>query len=75
LTAAEISVFAAASLSDALRDLAARHAKATGDTVPLNFGASSSRARWHLHPGTPPATSSPSDFEFSRLSKTKSPSF
>lgn len=41
LTAAEINVFAAASLSDALRDLAALQAKATGDIVRLNLGASS----------------------------------
>jgi molybdate transport system substrate-binding protein len=45
LTAAEINVFAAASLSDALRDLATLHEKATGDTVRLNLGASSTLAR------------------------------
>ncbi|MFA5056593.1 MAG: molybdate ABC transporter substrate-binding protein [Opitutaceae bacterium] len=45
LTAAEIDVFAAASLSDALRELASLHEKATGDTVRLNLGASSTLAR------------------------------
>jgi molybdate transport system substrate-binding protein len=45
LAAGEITVFAAASLSDALRELAAMHQKATGDTVRLNLGASSLLAR------------------------------
>ena len=45
LTAGEITVFAAASLSDAMRELAALHEKATGDTVRLNLGASSTLAR------------------------------
>lgn len=43
--AAEISVFAAASLSDALQELAAAHQKATGDVVRLNLAASSLLAR------------------------------
>ncbi len=43
--AAEISVFAAASLSEALKELAAEHQKATGDTVRLNLAASSQLAR------------------------------
>ncbi|MDB6093115.1 MAG: modA [Verrucomicrobia bacterium] len=43
--AKEISVFAAASLSDALRELAGRHEKATGDEVRLNLAASSTLAR------------------------------
>lgn len=43
--AAEISVFAAASLSDALRELAAEHQQATGDVVRLNLAASSTLAR------------------------------
>ncbi|MEO6874262.1 MAG: molybdate ABC transporter substrate-binding protein [Opitutaceae bacterium] len=43
--AAEINVFAAASLSDALEELAAAHQKATGDVVRLNLGASSTLAR------------------------------
>ncbi len=42
---AEISVFAAASLSDALKVLAAEHQKATGDVVHLNLAASSLLAR------------------------------
>lgn len=42
---AEISVLAAASLSEALRDIAARHEQATGDKVRLNFAASSLLAR------------------------------
>ena len=45
LAAGEITVLAAASLSAALRDLAALHEKATGDTVRLNLGASSTLAR------------------------------
>lgn len=45
LAAGEITVFAAASLSDALRELAALHEKATGDTVRLNLSASSILAR------------------------------
>jgi molybdate transport system substrate-binding protein len=45
LAGGEITVFAAASLSDALRELAAMHQKATGDTVRLNLGASSLLAR------------------------------
>lgn len=45
LAAGEITVFAAASLSDALGELAALHEKATGDTVRLNLGASSTLAR------------------------------
>jgi molybdate transport system substrate-binding protein len=44
-SAAEISVFAAASLSDALKVIAAEHQKATGDTVHLNLAASSLLAR------------------------------
>ena len=43
--AAEISVFAAASLSDALKQLAAEHQQATGDVVHLNLAASSLLAR------------------------------
>jgi molybdate transport system substrate-binding protein len=41
----EITVFAAASLSDALREIAAAYEKTTGDTVRLNLGASSLLAR------------------------------
>lgn len=43
--AGEVSVFAAASLSDALKELAAQHQKATGDIVNLNLAASSTLAR------------------------------
>lgn len=43
--AAEVSVFAAASLSEALQELAAQHQKTTGDTVRLNLAASSTLAR------------------------------
>jgi len=43
--AAELNVFAAASLSDALQVLAATYQKATGDTVHLNLAASSTLAR------------------------------
>jgi molybdate transport system substrate-binding protein len=43
--AADVAVFAAASLSDALTELAARHHAATGDTVRLNLAASSTLAR------------------------------
>jgi molybdate transport system substrate-binding protein len=45
LAGAEITVFAAASLSDALRELAAAYEKTTGDAVRLNLGASSLLAR------------------------------
>ena len=43
--AAEIDVFAAASLSEALREIAAQHQRATGDVVRLNLAASSLLAR------------------------------
>lgn len=52
LAGGEITVFAAASLSDALRELAAAHEKATGDTVRLNLGASSILAR-QIEEGAP----------------------
>ncbi|HUJ44448.1 MAG TPA: molybdate ABC transporter substrate-binding protein, partial [Opitutaceae bacterium] len=45
LVAGEVTVFAAASLSDALDELAAAYQKTTGDTVRLNLGASSLLAR------------------------------
>jgi molybdate transport system substrate-binding protein len=45
LAAGEVTVFAAASLSDALREIAAAYEKTTGDTVRLNLGASSILAR------------------------------
>jgi molybdate transport system substrate-binding protein len=43
--AAEINVFAAASLSDAFKEIAPLYAKATGDTLRFNFGASGALAR------------------------------
>ena len=52
LAAGEVMVFAAASLSDALRELAAIEQKATGDTVRLNLGASSTLAR-QIEAGAP----------------------
>jgi molybdate transport system substrate-binding protein len=50
--AAELNVFAAASLSDALQVLAASYQKATGDTVHLNLAASSTLAR-QIEAGAP----------------------
>jgi molybdate transport system substrate-binding protein len=44
-SAAELTVFAAASLSDALKEIAPVYTKATGDTVRFNFGASGTLAR------------------------------
>jgi molybdate transport system substrate-binding protein len=44
-SATELTVFAAASLSDSLRVIAPVYAKATGDTVRFNFGASGTLAR------------------------------
>ena len=43
--AAELSVFAAASLADALKEIAASYQQATGNTVRLNLAASSLLAR------------------------------
>jgi molybdate transport system substrate-binding protein len=45
LVATDVTIFAAASLSDAMREIAAAYEKATGDTVRLNLGASSILAR------------------------------
>jgi molybdate transport system substrate-binding protein len=50
--AGEITVFAAASLSDAMRELATAYEKATGDVVRLNLGASSILAR-QIREGAP----------------------
>lgn len=44
-SAAEVTVFAAASLSDSLKELTPLHTKATGDTLRFNFGASGALAR------------------------------
>jgi len=44
-SAAEVTVFAAASLSDSLKELSPLYTKATGDTLRFNFGASGALAR------------------------------
>jgi len=44
-SAAELTVFAAASLADALKEIAPAYTKATGDTLRFNFGASGALAR------------------------------
>ncbi len=51
-SAAEVTVFAAASLSDSLKELAPLHAKATGDTVRFNLGSSGALAR-QIQSGAP----------------------
>lgn len=43
--AVELTLFAAASLSDALREIAPLHARATGHTLRFNFGGSGNLAR------------------------------
>lgn len=52
LTAAELNVFAAASLTDALREITASYEKSTGDRIVLNLGASSTLAR-QIQEGAP----------------------
>jgi molybdate transport system substrate-binding protein len=52
LNAASVNVFAAASLTDALKDIAAGYEKQTGDKVVFNFGASSFLAR-QIEEGAP----------------------
>ncbi len=52
LGAGEVTVFAAASLSDTLGELAATYQQTTGDTVRLNLGASSTLAR-QIEEGAP----------------------
>jgi ABC-type molybdate transport system substrate-binding protein len=47
-----VTVFAAASLSDALKEIVAEHEKTTGDIVRLNLGASSTLAR-QIEEGAP----------------------
>ena len=44
-SAAEVTVFAAASLSDAFKEIAPLYTKATGNTLRFNFGASGALAR------------------------------
>lgn len=50
--AAELQVFAAASLTDALKEMAPEYEKATGDKLVLNLGASSTLAR-QIQEGAP----------------------
>lgn len=50
--AAELNVFAAASLTDALQEIAAGYEKGGGDRIVLNLGASSTLAR-QIHEGAP----------------------
>ena len=50
--AAELSVFAAASLTDALQEIAAAYEKETGERLVLNLGASSTLAR-QIQEGAP----------------------
>jgi ABC-type molybdate transport system substrate-binding protein len=50
--AAELSVFAAASLTDALREISALYIKEGGDRIVLNLGASSTLAR-QIQEGAP----------------------
>lgn len=52
LNAATVNVFAAASLADALKEVAAAYEKQTGDKVVYNFGASSFLAR-QIEEGAP----------------------
>ncbi|HEX2061774.1 MAG TPA: molybdate ABC transporter substrate-binding protein [Thermoanaerobaculia bacterium] len=52
LSAAEVRVFAAASLTDALNEIAAGYERASGDRIVFNFGASSTLAR-QIQEGAP----------------------
>lgn len=52
LSAAEITVFAAASLTDSLKEIAARYEKQSGDEIVFNLGASSTLAR-QIEAGAP----------------------
>lgn len=51
-SAAEISVFAAASLTDSLKEIAAGYEKSSGDKITFNLGASSTLAR-QIEAGAP----------------------
>ena len=51
-TAADLTVFAAASLSDALKQISPVYAKTSGDTLRFNFGASGALAR-QIREGAP----------------------
>ena len=52
LRAAEVTVFAAASLTDSLKEIAANYEKTSGDKISFNFGASSTLAR-QIEAGAP----------------------
>ncbi|HKI69992.1 MAG TPA: molybdate ABC transporter substrate-binding protein, partial [Verrucomicrobiae bacterium] len=52
LRAAEVTVFAAASLTDTLKAIAAAYEKTSGDKIIFNFGASSTLAR-QIEAGAP----------------------
>jgi len=52
LLAADITVFAAASLTDSLKEIAASYGKTCGDKIVFNFGASSTLAR-QIEAGAP----------------------
>ena len=52
LRAAEITVFAAASLTDSLKEIAIAYEKESGDKIAFNFGASSTLAR-QIEEGAP----------------------
>jgi molybdate transport system substrate-binding protein len=52
VSAAPINVFAAASLTDSLKEIAAAYEKQTGDRIVFNFGASSTLAR-QIEEGAP----------------------
>jgi molybdate transport system substrate-binding protein len=52
LCAADIKVFAAASLTDSLKEIATTYEKSTGDKIIFNFGASSTLAR-QIEEGAP----------------------
>lgn len=52
LSAAEINVFAAASLTDSLKEIAAAYEKQTGEKIVFNFGGSSTLAR-QIEEGAP----------------------
>lgn len=52
LRAENVTVFAAASLTDALKDLAGKYEQQSGDTLVFNFGASSTLAR-QIEEGAP----------------------
>jgi len=52
VSAAEVNVFAAASLTDALREIGGNYQQETGDKIVFNFGASSTLAR-QIEEGAP----------------------